>query len=169
VISMPQTSGPPTSVSRDVYAEHLSVGLELDLGAHAVTEPEIIEFATAWDPQFFHVDPEAAAHSYFGGIIASGLHSMAILQRLAVAGQFRDWNVIAGKTIHDLRLLAPVRPGDVLTGRLRVDAIEPDGRGRADVTLTGELLNQTGRTVLRMVMESLMLLAPADDDEEGSH
>jgi len=64
-------------------AEDMPVGVELDCGSYAVTEEEIVEFASHWDPQYFHIDRDAAEHSDFGGLIASGLHTAAIFQRLA--------------------------------------------------------------------------------------
>ena len=67
-------------MSELLYAEDLVIGSAWDLGSYVVTEPEIIEFARQWDPQGFHVDPDVAAAGYFGGIIASGIHTMAIFR-----------------------------------------------------------------------------------------
>ncbi|MCC9069695.1 MaoC/PaaZ C-terminal domain-containing protein [Arthrobacter cryoconiti] len=67
-------------------AEHLPVGQSVDLGSHSVSEAEIIRFASEWDSQYFHTDPETAHESHFGGLIASGLHTLSIFQRLSVLG-----------------------------------------------------------------------------------
>jgi acyl dehydratase len=137
-------------------AEEMPVGVELDCGSHEVTEEEIVGFASVWDPQYFHVDRDAAEHSDFGGLIASGLHTASIFQRLCVAGIFSDYDVIAGKEIHNLRFLRAVRPGDVLTGSVLVRSVEPDGRGRALVVLLGTLRNQDGQPVLELELDSLV-------------
>ncbi len=60
------------------------VGQIIKAGPYAVSEDEVRRFAEAYDPQWFHTDPKAAAHGRFGGLIASGWHTCAIAMRLAV-------------------------------------------------------------------------------------
>lgn len=139
-----------------IYAEDISVGEEFDLGSHHVTEAEIVDFATKWDPQFFHTEPDAARDSYFGSVIASGVHTLAVFQRLAVQSQYSQWHVIAGKKLHNVELRRPVRPGDVLHGRLVVERIEFDDRGRAEVHIRGRLHNQHDEPVLHIELDSLL-------------
>jgi acyl dehydratase len=139
-----------------IYAEDLQVGNEFDLRSHCVTEDEIIDFASKWDPQVFHVDPRKAKDCYFGGVIASGVHTLAVLQRLAVYSQYSEWHMIAGKALSNLELRRPVRPGDVLTGRLTIDRIEYDDRGRATVHIRGQLHNQHDELVMQVDLEALM-------------
>lgn len=139
-----------------VTAEHLSVGTTVNLGYHPVSEEEIIRFASEWDNQYFHTDPTAALESYFGGLIASGLHTLSIFQRLAVRGFFEHYDVIAGKEIRRLRFLHPVRAGDVLTGSVHIDSVTHDGQGRASVVTTGSLWNQDDVPVLGLQMEALI-------------
>ncbi|SNR53428.1 MaoC/PaaZ C-terminal domain-containing protein [Blastococcus mobilis] len=100
----------PAGRPRDLYGEDLEVGVDLPTGAYIMTAEEIVEFASAWDPQFFHVDADAAADGYFGELIASGVHTLAVFQRLAVDAHFARWNIIAGRRIHDLRFLVPSAP-----------------------------------------------------------
>lgn len=145
-----------TSKTMRLSAEQMPVGVEVDCGSHVVTEDQIVEFASLWDPQYFHVDQEAAVHSDFGGLIASGVHTTAIFQRLAATGMYRKYDVIAGKEIHNLRFLRPVRAGDVLTATLLVQSVEPDGPGRCLVTIHGSLHNQHGRPVLELEVDSLL-------------
>ena len=137
-------------------AEQLPLGETLVLGSQAVTEQEIIDFASAWDPQYFHVDATAARESYFEGIIASGIHTLSIYQRLGVRGLFERYDVIAGKEARRLRFLHPVRPGDVLTCSVIVDSVEHDGHGTASVITRGTLSNQDGAHVLSVEMEALI-------------
>lgn len=147
------TEPPPHAL---LPAEDMPVGEELDCGSYEVNEDEIIAFATHWDPQYFHIDPQAAAHSNYGGLIASGLHTTSIYQRLAVTGLYDRYDIIAGKEIRSLRFLRPVRAGDVLTCSVLVRSVEPDGAGRCVVHLRGRLSNQRGAPVLELELESLV-------------
>lgn len=137
-------------------AEELPVGQEVDCGSHAVTEEEIVGFASAWDPQYFHVSRDHAAHSDFGGLIASGLHTASIYQKLAVAGLLHRFDVVAGREIRSLRFLRPVRPGDVLSCGIVVRSVEPSAPGRSLVVISGVLRNQHGKPVLELEVDSLM-------------
>ncbi|HWJ67858.1 MAG TPA: MaoC/PaaZ C-terminal domain-containing protein [Nocardioides sp.] len=141
-----------------VHAEDLTPGQVMQLGSHTVSESEIIDFATQWDPQFFHVDPaRAAAESQFGGLIASGLHTLSVYQRLWVASRTQPWRVIAGATMSDVGFLRPVRPGDVLSGRTVIDDVrlEPD-KQRGLVTFAGALTNQDDKPVLRVTVSAYL-------------
>ena len=122
-----------------VYAEDLSAGDIVDLGTYRMTEEDLYEFAGQWDPQRFHTDPQFAQQGHFGGIIASGIHSLAIFQRLAVLKAYRHWWVVAGRSIQDIQFHAPVRPGMELQGRLEVTDVQFKREDRALVTLHGTL------------------------------
>ncbi|WP_205751958.1 MaoC/PaaZ C-terminal domain-containing protein [Cryptosporangium phraense] len=135
-------------------AEDLTVGAEAALGRYTVTADEIVEFGRQWDPQTFHVDPVAAADSYFGEVIASGLHTLGVLQRLAVLGVYQHWDVIAGRRIRSIELTAPVTGGMTLAGTLTVESVEPRGPERALVTVRGRLRDAADeRPVLEAVFE----------------
>jgi len=137
-------------------AEDMPVGEKIDCGSYEVTEDEIVAFASVWDPQYFHTDRELAAHSDFGGLIASGLHTASIFQRLAATGVYQHYDVVAGKEIHTMRFLRPVRAGDTLTCTVVVRSVEPAATGRCLVTILGALHNQHGRPVLELHVESLV-------------
>ncbi|MGY2876171.1 acyl dehydratase [Marmoricola sp. URHA0025 HA25] len=126
--------------SHKLCAEDLVVGREIDLGSYVTTSKEIIAFATQWDPQPFHTDPVAAASGYFGGIVASGAHTLSIFQRLAVLGAFQHWDIVAGRAIRNVQLLRPVRPGDELHGILTVADISYNRPDRALVQKHGQLV-----------------------------
>ncbi|MYR06951.1 dehydratase [Gordonia sp. SID5947] len=142
------------------YADDLQIGERYPLGTHTITEAEVVEYATAWDPQGFHIDKEIADAGAYGGIIASGIHTLAIYQRLAVSGVFGNWSVIAGKSLTDVRFLRPVRPGDTLTGSITVDDVAFDDRGRALVTTSARLANQRAEEVLSLVVEAFVRARP---------
>ncbi|MCJ0907276.1 MaoC/PaaZ C-terminal domain-containing protein [Rhodococcus sp. ARC_M6] len=132
----------------DVYAEDLSVGDRYEFGHHRVAEAELVDFASMWDPQPFHTDVEAAADHGFGGLIASGLHTLAIYQRLLVRRIDGRWKVIAGRKITEVVFVSPVRPGDVLSGSLAVTEVSLDDRGRGRITSDAEVVNDAGVVVL---------------------
>ena len=66
------------------YFEDYLPGLILEYGTIPITEAEITDFATRFDPQYFHTDPEAAKDGPYGGLIASGWHTAAVMMRLVV-------------------------------------------------------------------------------------
>ncbi|WP_349826804.1 MaoC/PaaZ C-terminal domain-containing protein [Brevibacterium litoralis] len=137
-------------------AEDLPIGEEIDLGTFHVTEDAIIEFAQQWDPQYFHIDRDAAASSDFGGIIASGIHSVAIFQRLCVEGFYGRYDIIAGRKVTDLRFHRPVFPDTTLRGAVTIEAVEAAGPGRAAITSTGTLYDERGRPMFSLVNDALI-------------
>ncbi|MFC5676006.1 MaoC/PaaZ C-terminal domain-containing protein [Aeromicrobium endophyticum] len=120
-----------------VYAEDVPVRTEIELGEHRVTRGEIIAFARQWDPQPFHVDEEFARGTVFGDLIGSGLHTMAIFQRLAVTRLYRHWAIIAGRAINDVRMTRPLRPDTTVRATVWVDSVEPDSPSRSLMRKTG--------------------------------
>ena len=64
------------------YYEDLVIGEVRESSARTLSLEELLEFASRYDPQYFHADPIAARHSIFGGVIASGIHSAAIWRAL---------------------------------------------------------------------------------------
>jgi acyl dehydratase len=135
----------------DLYFEDFAPGQTIELGTRTVSEEEIVAFAREWDPQPFHVDPEAAKESVFGGLIASGWHTGSIWMRMYV-------DTVLGSAargspgIEELRWLAPVRPGDVLTASLTVLEATPSERDptRGTIRIRGEMTNGDGVVVMRM-------------------
>ena len=122
------------------------------VASSTVSEAEILTFARKYDPQPFHTDPEAAKTSFFGGLIASGWHTGAMWMRLYVDSLLDGAAAMGSPGIEELRWLAPVRPGDTLSGRLTVleatpSASRPD---RGTVRIRGEMVNQDGVTVMAM-------------------
>lgn len=123
------------------YFEDITVGEVMEAGTYDVTAAEIVEFAEQYDPQSFHTDPEAAADSPFGGLIASGWHTASMCMRLYADHVLADRAGIGARGIDELRWRVPVRPGDELRIRTevtdkRVDERHP-GRGDIDGRLEG--------------------------------
>jgi acyl dehydratase len=146
------------------YLEDFAVGQVYDLGRVTVTAEEIIEFGRRYDPQPFHVDPEAAGESPFGGLIASGWLTCALFMRRYVDTLLVDSSGIGSPGIDEIRYLQPVRPGDTLTARLTVQAIRPmlGHRDRGLVQPRCEFLDAEGRPVFSMVLHSIFLRRPED-------
>lgn len=122
-----------------LHAEDLEPGATFALGSYDITRDEIVAFARQWDPQAFHVDDEVAAAGFFGEVIASGVHSVAVLQRLCVLGAYDDWAVVAGRDMRDLRFRRPVRPGMHLVGSLEVAEVDLARADRATVAVRASL------------------------------
>jgi acyl dehydratase len=148
------------------YFEDFYVGEVLEFGSVAVTEADIVEFAERYDPQAFHVDPKAAAASPFGGLIASGWHTCAMYMRLLYDGLLADASSQGSSGMEELRWLAPVRPGDTLTGRYTVLDAQPSATkpNRGTVTFRSEMINQDGVVALRMVGRGQFGTRSAHDD-----
>ena len=150
----------PVSGSALLYAEDLRIGEPYLLGSYALSRDDVLDFARAWDPQPFHLDDEFAASHGFGGIIASGLQTAGIFQRLAVTGPYADWAVIVGKAIRDMTFPRPVRPGMVLTGSVTVtDVVVRDGT-RSLVHKLCQMWDQNGDKVFSMLDETYLRRRP---------
>ena len=134
------------------YWEDFEAGEETELGTYEVTREEILEFARRFDPQPFHVDEVAADAGPFGGLAASGWHTAAMFMRLFVDGVFKESASMGSPGVEELRWTAPVRPGDTLTGRVRVVETYPSQRrpDRGTVITENEALNQDGVVVMTM-------------------
>ena len=136
-------------------------GQVIEAGPYTVDEAELLQFARAYDPQWFHTDPEAAAKGRFGGLIASGWHTCAIAMRLAADAALEGSESFASPGVAHIKWPHPVRAGDAL--RLRATVLETR-RSRTQATLgilrwRWQLFNQTGNEVLDLEATSLFLLA----------
>jgi acyl dehydratase len=97
-------------------------GQVIEAGPYLVTEAEVLQFAKAYDPQWFHTDAEQAAEGPFGGLIASGWHTGAIAMRLVTDRALLDSESFASPGLEYVKWPNPVRPGDSL--RLVADVVE---------------------------------------------
>lgn len=141
------------------YFEDYPAGLVAEFGSVTVSEPEIIEFATAFDPQYLHVDPAAAAAGPYGGLIASGWHTAGITMRLIVDNYLSQVASLGGPGADELRWPLPVRPGDTLWARATVvearrSESKPD---RGIVRTRCELHNQDDAVVFSTTVTNFLL------------
>ena len=108
------------------YLDDFASGEVIDSAEEYEMTPErIAAFATEFDPQPIHLDPEMARESLFGGIIASGWHSLSVTMRLMVRSNIFEGAPVVGVGIQNLRYLKPVRPGDRLRARAEVLETRP--------------------------------------------
>ncbi len=146
---------------RDRWFDDYAVGESFEVAASHVMEAErMMAFAREFDPQSFHVDPEAAAASIYGGLIASGWHTAAVLMKL-LATTLGPAS-LGSPGCRELRWLAPVRPGAEL--RLRITVVDQvPSRSKPDrgaLTFRNELHDLTGRVVLSLEATMLLLKRP---------
>lgn len=94
----------------------------IEAGPYAVTEAEVLQFAKAYDPQWFHTDPEAASTGRFAGLIASGWHTCGIAMRLIADTALHGSESFASPGLAYVKWPHPVRPGDSL--RMQATVIE---------------------------------------------
>jgi acyl dehydratase len=135
-----------------LYWEDFTPGEVVEIGRHTFTEAEIIAFATQFDPQPFHTDPEAARSTFYGGLIASGWHTCAVGMRLMVQSYIGRAASAGSPGVENIRWLGPVRPGDTITYRRIILEARPSGSrpGIGLVRSRSEAVNQHGDTVMTM-------------------
>lgn len=139
------------------YFEDFRVGDRFETPGTTLTEAQVVDFALTYDPQPFHRDKVAAENSIYGGLIASGFQTMALVFRL-----FMDTGVLAGSnlggTAGEMRWLRPVRPGDTLRVAVEVVSVEPsrsrNDRGRIRFAYTA--FNQDREPVLTMTLDHIV-------------
>ena len=102
------------------WFEDYPVGTTAEHGPIQVDEAELLDFGRRFDPQPFHVDPAAAAAGPFGGLIASGWHTCALMMRLLAERYLSPVSSLGSPGVDELRWVLPVRPGDALRLRTTV-------------------------------------------------
>ena len=134
-----------------------------ELGRVEVDLEELLAFGRRFDPQPFHVDAQAAAQSNFGGLIASGWHTAAMMMRLLALNFLCPESSLGAPGIDELRWPRPVRPGDVLSVRVTVmearrSQSKPD---RGIIHSLIEVLNQNGEVAMTCKPTNLVRCRPA--------
>jgi acyl dehydratase len=138
---------------------------DIELGSVFESEPfelhkqQMIDFAKVWDPRPIHIDPNAAASSPFGGIIASTAFVWAIYSKLAVQiiEKYGFEGFIAGLG-QEQKLVRPARPGDILTLRMRAIQRRVSERNPSRLVLTASecLFNQDDELVFDVTAHTLV-------------
>ncbi|HWU18132.1 MAG TPA: MaoC family dehydratase [Devosia sp.] len=113
------------------WFENITLNEVFPLGSHTFTAEEIVRFASLYDPQYFHLDPEAAKHSHFGGLVASGWHTVSVGHRRMVDALEAEEQRLRGlgeepgtsgpsPGVNAMEFKVPVRPGDTVSYELVV-------------------------------------------------
>jgi acyl dehydratase len=133
-----------------MFFEDFEVGTTEEFGEYLVTEEEILEFASKYDPQAFHLSDEAAKATLFGGLCASGWHTCAIAMRMLVDNMPESNKSLGSPGIDELRWTKPVFPGDTLRVKTTVLS-KTNSRSRPDVgslQMQNEVFNQKNELVM---------------------
>ncbi|MBI1243373.1 MAG: acyl dehydratase [Alphaproteobacteria bacterium] len=139
-----------TAPRQDYYLDELKAGDRFESGGYTFTESSIVDFAFAYDPQPFHIDADAARKSNYGGLIASGFHTLSVAFRLMYQTGFLKSASMGGPGMDELRWLKPVQVGDTIRTLGEVKDIVPSrskpDRGILKFHLTA--LNQRDEPVM---------------------
>ncbi len=149
-----------------LYFEDIEPGTKSAFGRYEVTRDEVVEFASKYDPQPFHLSDEAAAETYFGRLSASGWHTAAMMMRMLVDNMSDIQQAGLGSPgIDELRWLKPVYPGDILRVETeildkRASRSRPDmGSFRSQATI----FNQDDVAVMTATSIGLIRMRPTSD------
>lgn len=147
------------------YFEDYLPGVTYECGSVSFDQASILAFAKEFDPQPFHVDPVAAAAGPYGGLIASGWHTAAVVMRLLVENYLSAESSLGSPGLDEIRWPYPVRPGDTLRVRATVTEArrslsKPD---RGILTTLIEAVSQDDHTVMRATGINFVLVRPDPD------
>ncbi|MFC7115493.1 MaoC/PaaZ C-terminal domain-containing protein [Natronoarchaeum sp. GCM10025703] len=133
-----------------VYFEDVDPGTTTECGSTTITESEIVEFAERYDPLEIHTETEVTGESPFGGLIASGYHTLCLSVRLLVEAVRRDRAVVGGLGLDSVSWNNPVEPGDTLTVTNEVVDTRPSDSNSETGVVHEEIVvtNQAGESVL---------------------
>ncbi len=151
------------------YLKSIPVGRVIELGSKTFQEADMIRFSEKYDRQIFHLDPEAAKSTFYGGLIASGWHTASAYMKLLVAWfheqdrRRRDQGLplaqrSASPGLLDIRWPNPVRAGDAITYRCEITntRILKSRPGWGIMTMRTTADNQNGDRVLEMTGYTIM-------------
>ncbi len=97
------------------FYEDIEVGDKRSFGQYEVTREEVMDFASRYDPQPFHLDDEAAAQTHFGRLSASGWHTCSMTMAMMVENMKSEESAGLGSPgVDQIRWKKPVYPGDTL-------------------------------------------------------
>lgn len=139
------------------FFEDLHIGYSATSSPAVIGKQDIIEFAARWDPQPFHVNEVAAKSTFFGQLVASGVHTFAMTMRLGFDCGVLTGNSVAGLGIDRMRFLAPVPPDSILTATFTVESLRPSASkpGYGVVNWSVLTSDQDGKPVFSAIFTNL--------------
>jgi len=144
------------------YWEDFAAGSGREYGGITLSAEDIVRFAREFDPQPFHVDPEAARTSVYGGLIASGWHTCALTMRMMCDAYLLDSASQGSPGVEDIKWLKPVRPGDTLRAGYTVlesRLLESDPN-MGLIRMQWRMLNQKDECVMQMLTGGMFRRRP---------
>lgn len=153
-----------------IYYEDLEIGAKQSFGSYEVTREEVLEFASKYDPQAFHLDDEAAAKTHFGRVSASGWHTCAMTMAMMVENMKNVKQAGLGSPgVDQLMWKKPVYPGDTL--RVESEVTEKRrSKSRREMGIfksRAQVFNQSNEVVLEMTSNGLIAVRDPDAPIEG--
>jgi len=142
--------GPTPLTTTARYLDDIHPGDSFESGPFTMQQAEMIEFAVRFDPQPMHTDPVAAIDGPFGGLIASGWYTAAVVMRLINDARPLGSTPLIGMGVDSIHWPLPVRPGDVLSSKVEVVGVRAS-RSRPShgiLKLRVTTRNQRGETVM---------------------
>ena len=146
------------------HFDDLTPGTRFESMGKTLSEAEILDFAFQYDPQPFHIDIEYANAGPYGGLIASGIQTIAVALRMMVQARvFAPEIVIGSPGVEELRWLQPVRPGDTIrsTGEVLETRVSRSRPERGLVRYRLDVLNQRDDVVMTMTSTTIVQRDPA--------
>jgi len=147
-----------------IFFEDIEVGETDSFGSCTVTKEEVIEFASKYDPQPFHLNEEFAKQSVFGALCASGWHTGAMTMRMFVDRMMEQGFAGLGSPgIDNLRWVKPVFPGDILSVKTKV-LEKKDSASRPNlgfVKQESHIMNQHDETVMTLTTNYMVAKRPS--------
>ena len=139
----------------------LTPGLVVRSQPRLVKQKEMIDFATRYDPQWFHVDVARASEGRWRGLIASGWHTCAIAMELMVQNVLSGSEAFGSPGIDTIKWQHPVRADDAVALHFEVLRSSKSPSNRTGIVLSkSELWNQNDRQVLTLQGTTLFDLTP---------
>jgi acyl dehydratase len=134
------------------YWEDFKPGEIFPMGERLIDRDEVMAFARDFDPQPFHIDEEAARRSMYGGLIASGWHTVAMVMRMMCESYLNQSASLGSPGVDNVRWLKPVRPGDTIRAQRTVlESRASQSRPEMGLVKTRwEVFNQDGELVMTM-------------------
>jgi acyl dehydratase len=134
------------------YWEDFKVGEVSEMGRRLVDKDEVVAFARQFDPQPFHVDEAAAKASMFGGLIASGWHTVSMVMRMMCDNYLLDSASLGSPGVDHVKWLKPVRPGDTIRAmRTVLESRRSASRPEVGIVKTlWQVFNQNDELVMTM-------------------
>lgn len=152
---------------RPIFFDDYVEGQVYVFGKTVVSQDEIIAFARKYDPQSFHIDPVLAKSHAYGGLIASGWHSCAMVMRMMTDDFISESASLGSPGVDEIRWKKPVRPGDTLRVRVEIlkTRLSQTKSDRGIVISQVDVENQDLETIMSMKTTGLFLVKDLQQDK----